>query len=543
MKYYAYIRKSSEDKKRQIQSIPKQYKWCKSQAERRGLEITKFFEDSSSAHKLNRLGFKDMISDIENSSEPIGIITWKISRLARNPIDEGVIKYAFMRKKITHILARDREYRENENQIIMGVDFGQATQFSIELSKDVKEGMNKKVTYGYRPVKAPYGYLNDPIGLKGEKKIFVDDKYFKPIQQFLKSFATGVYTVPELRKKMTQEGILSRSNKPFSNSSLYLILKRRFYCGEYYWQGKLIKGKHQPMITVKEYEKIQFLLGREQKISQNKYQNYYSGFIKCSKCNSCITGYSKKKHNRYKGVSVYHYLKCVNKNRNCTQKPLTRKALDKEVLEILKGLTLPKSIIDFILFKLKQVNKKEEHQDANKMQLLKRRIAEIENEMNTLGEKLIKGIVKDDLYLKMNQKLEEEEFSIQQKMENQKKLTELDFDKVRELFEFASYAQQKFKTGSYDQKKKILNAIGSNFLINGEKLSLELTLAFTIIKEIKQVFNLKNGRIELNYNRSSKGLKPDLCADSLVWSSLRERLRTYFLENAGIETNPKCELL
>ena len=195
MKYYAYIRKSSEDKKRQIQSIPKQYKWCKTEAERRGLKIAKFFEVSSSAHKLNRQGFKDMISSVEKSEEPIGVITWKISRLARNPIDEGVIKYAFMRKKITHILARDREYRENENQIIMGVDFGQATQFSIELSKDVKEGMNKKVSSGYRPVKAPYGYVNDPIGLKGEKKIFVDDKYFNPIQQFLKSFATGIYSV------------------------------------------------------------------------------------------------------------------------------------------------------------------------------------------------------------------------------------------------------------------------------------------------------------------------------------------------------------
>jgi DNA invertase Pin-like site-specific DNA recombinase/cell division protein FtsB len=536
MKYYAYIRKSSEDKKRQIQSIPKQYKWCKTEAERRGLKIDKFFEDSSSAHKLNRKGFKDMISAIEKSKEPIGIITWKISRLARNPIDEGVIKYAFMRKKITHILARDREYRENENQIIMGVDFGQATQFSIELSKDVKEGMNKKVSSGYRPVKAPYGYINDPVGLKGEKKIFVDDKYFKPIQEFLKSFATGVYSVPELRKKMTEKGIFARSNRPFSNSSLYLILKRRFNCGEYYWQGKLIKGKHKPMITVEEYEDIQFLLGRDQKISQSKYQNYYSGFIKCSNCKSCITGYSKTKLNRFKGVSTYHYLKCVNKDKNCTQKPLTRAVIDNEVLLILQGLTLSESIIDFVLVKLEEVQEQEENQDAKKIQLLKRRNTEIENEITVLGEKLIKGIVKDDLYMKMNKKLEEEASLVLQKIKNQEKQTELDFDKVRSLFEFTLHAQEKFQSGSFEQRKKILNIIGSNFLINGEKLSIELSLAFSIIKKIKHLFDLENRRIELDYNRSSKGLKPVLCTDSLVWSSLRERLRTYFLENIDIES-------
>jgi hypothetical protein len=402
--------------------------------------------------------------------------------------------------------------------------------------------MNKKVSNGYRPVKAPYGYLNDPIGLKGEKKIFVDDKYFKPIQKFLKSFAKGIYSVPELRKKMTEQGILSRSNKPFSNSSLYLILKRRFYCGEYYWQGKLIKGKHKPMITIEEYDKIQFLLGRDQKISQTKYQNYYSGFIKCSSCDSCITGYSKTKHNRYKGVSIYHYLKCVNKDKNCTQKPLTRKMVDKEVLSLLQSLTLSKSIIDFVLIKLREANEKEEKQDANKIQLLKIRKNEIENEITVLGEKLIKGIVKDDLYLKLNQKLEEEASLIQQKIKIQKNLTELDFDKVRSLFEFALHAQKKFKTGSFEQRKKILNIIGSNFLLKGEKLSLELSLAFSIIKEIKHLFDLENRRIELNYNRSSKGLKPVLCTDSLVWSSLRERLRTYFQENIDIDSNPKNEL-
>ena len=537
MKYYAYIRKSSEDKNRQIQSIPKQYSWCKAQAERRDVKISKYFEDSSSAHKLNRQGFKDMISQIEKSKEPIGLITWKISRLARNPIDEGVIKYAFMRKKITHIIARDREYRENENQIIMGVDFGQATQFSIELSKDVKEGMNKKVSFGYRPVKAPYGYVNDPIGLKGEKKIFKDEKYFKPIKQFLKSFSTGMYSVPELRKKMTKEGILTRTNKPFSNSSLYLILKRRFYCGEYYWGGKLIKGKHKPMISVEEYNKIQFLLGREQKVSQNKYQNYYSGLIKCSECNSCITGYSKTKLNSKKGVSTYHYLKCVNKNKDCKQKPLTRNVLDDEVLMILGGLTLSKGIIEYSLDKLKQLENQDGNQLSKELKMLKTRKSEIERELIVLGEKLIRGVVKEVLYIKMNRKLEEELTLIDSKINSFEKRNEFDLVKVKKLFEFTLNAQKHFKLGSYEEKKKILHLVGSNFLINDKKLSLELTLGFSVIKKIKHLFDLENGRIEPLYNRSAIGLKPVSEGESYCWSSLWERLRTYFLENIDIDSS------
>lgn len=291
MIYFAYIRKSEEDRNRQIQSIPKQYDWCKKTAEFREVKITRFFEDSRSGHKLGRPGFEQMIEQIEQSDTPIGIITWKISRLARNPIDEGKIKYAFMRGKITHIIARDREYREGENQIIMGVDFGQATQFSIELSKDVKEGMRKKIEKGFRPVKAPYGYKNDPFGKKGERKIFIDESYFEPIQMLFKLYLTGNYSIPELIKKMTKKGILTNKGKPFAHSTVHNMLRNPFYYGEFLWKGKLEKGSHPPMISKGEFRKIQLLLNRKNEPYSSKYQNYYSGLIKCGHCASTVTGY------------------------------------------------------------------------------------------------------------------------------------------------------------------------------------------------------------------------------------------------------------
>ena len=102
MRYFAYIRKSSKEKNRQVQSIPKQYEWIKKEAIRRGIKIDSFFEDSRSGHELGRAGFEKMTEEVEKSKTPIGIITWKISRLSRNPIDEGIIKYAFVRGKIRH---------------------------------------------------------------------------------------------------------------------------------------------------------------------------------------------------------------------------------------------------------------------------------------------------------------------------------------------------------------------------------------------------------------------------------------------------------
>lgn len=535
MKYFAYIRKSSEDKKRQIQSIPRQYEWCKKTSQFRDIKISRFFEDSNSAHTLYRKGFKEMVEAVEKSEEPIGIVTWKISRLARNPIDEGVIKYAFIRGKIKHIIARDREYKEHESQIIMGVDFGQATQFSIELSKDVKEGMNKKVSSGHRPTKAPYGYLNDPIGLKGEKKVFVDEKYFKPIQQFLKSYATGVYSIAELQEKLTLQGVFARNGKPFSLSTLYIILKRRFYCGEFMWIGKVKQGKHKPMISIEEHERIQSLLIRSQKPSQNKYQNYYSGFITCAHCKSSITGYSKVKNNRFKGLTTYHYLKCTKKKvKNCSQIQLTRTEIDRQISIILENLIIPKKIIDFILEHIEITVSKEQLKSSHRLGELQRKLNELDNEITTLGRKLTKGIMSDELFIKMNNTLENEQKLIAKKIKHHHSKNTNEIGKLKEIFSFLDSASEKFRSGSYEMKKLILGTIGVNFVVNDEKLSVELSKGFSILQKAKEQFLIKNRWVEPNLSRSAKGLKSKNGTDTFVWSAWWIELRTYLIENEEI---------
>ncbi len=532
MKYFAYIRKSSEDKKRQIQSIPKQYHWCKREAERRNIKIVRFFEDSSSGHKLNRLGFKEMIDTIEASKEPIGIVTWKISRLARNPIDEGVIKYAFMRKKIKHIIARDREYREGESQIIMGVDFGQATQYSIELSKDVIEGMSKKVSNGYRPAKAPYGYLNDPYGRKGEKKMFTDKKYFKPIQRFLNAYLTGIYSVPELRTKMTEEwGILARNGKPFSNSSLYAILVKRFYCGEFLWNGTIRKGKHKPMISVKQHEKILTLLGRQTRPHVNLHQNYYSGFISCHHCQSAITGYSKTKNNRIKGFTTYHYLKCgKKKSKSCPQVHLTRSNADAQIILLLENLFIPQKMIDFIMNRIEYEKRERFVTDTHLLGELNRKQNELESEIETLGRKLTRGIISDEIFAKMNSALEQEYDIVLQKT---KSLQSNKFDKRNLLraFEFLNNAPEKFKYGSYEEKKEVLQTIGSNFYLNDGILSIELAKGFKLLQDAKKYFHQENRWIEPKFTRSTSSLKPFSNKMITGWSSCWDKIRTYFTEN------------
>lgn len=531
MKFYAYIRKSSEDKKRQIQSIPRQYEWCKKIAKRRGIKISKYFEDSHSGYKLNRPSFQDMINEIEKSNEPVGIITWKISRLARNPIDEGVIKYAFMRKKIGHIIARDREYRENESQIIMGVDFGQATQYSIELAKDVKEGMDKKIKKGYRPTKAPYGYINDLYTEKGNKKIFIDKKYFKPIQRILKLFSTGSYSVPQLQTLLTSKGVLNRKGRPFPLSTLYAILENRFYCGQFLWGGEIHKGKHKPMITLEEYEKIQSLRAKDQFVAETKYQNHFSGIISCVECGSKITGYSKIKNNARKGRTVYHYLKCVKpRSVTCTQKPTTRNKVDSQIIKILENLVIPKPVSEFMVEVVKKELQDKQNHKSSRTAILKKKRSELKLEIETLTRKLIKGLLQDDLFLSMKNQIQKDIKHIEDQLSKYEIKEEDLLEKLHQFIRFTELAPEAYKNGSLDSKKLILRTIGSNFLYNNGNVSLTLSPCFEIAQNSSQGFNRKNRRIEPLKNRSTTGVKAVFGVSFNVWSDELIKFENYFMD-------------
>ncbi len=60
--------------------------------ERENLTIVKIFQESKSAKLPGREIFGEMIEFIK-SGKANAILCWKIDRLSRNPVDEGLIKW------------------------------------------------------------------------------------------------------------------------------------------------------------------------------------------------------------------------------------------------------------------------------------------------------------------------------------------------------------------------------------------------------------------------------------------------------------------
>ena len=118
MKYVIYARKSSEEKTKQIQSIESQIVEMKRIAERENLSIVKIFREEKSAKKPGRKIFGEMIKFIEDGKAD-AILCWKPDRLARNPTDEGTVKWILQQSIIKQIKTNDRDCKPDDNVLLI----------------------------------------------------------------------------------------------------------------------------------------------------------------------------------------------------------------------------------------------------------------------------------------------------------------------------------------------------------------------------------------------------------------------------------------
>ena len=102
-KFFLYARKSSESEERQVQSIDDQLKIMRKKADYMWIKIVEEFTESMSAKAPWRYRFNEMIERLK-VWEAEWVISWKLDRLTRNPIDTGTIQYMLQRRELDVII-------------------------------------------------------------------------------------------------------------------------------------------------------------------------------------------------------------------------------------------------------------------------------------------------------------------------------------------------------------------------------------------------------------------------------------------------------
>lgn len=479
IRYFLYARKSSESEDRQVQSIEDQVNRLKQLASSLNLNIKKICVEAKSAKKPdNRPVFDKMIEDIENGNAE-GILCWQINRLSRNPIDSGKLSWLLQQGILKSIQTIDRQYLPDDNVLLFSVESGAANQYILDLSKNTKRGLQSKLDKGWKNGVAPLGYLND----KENKVIIKDPERFNVVRKMWDLMLTGNHTPPKILTIVNLEwGFRTRKfkrvgGKELSRSCIYKIFTSLFYAGIIENKGVQFEGRHEPMITLEEYDRVQMLLGRKGKPRPKKHEFAFTGSIRCGVCGCLYTAETKRKllkrTNEIKEFTYYHCTRRSKKTK-CNQK----KNIPVDKLELLIEKEIEKYTIlpEFLEWALEGLNKRNnrEIEDRTKVyEMRHKNLVDTQKELDELTRMRYRQLIDDEVFLKEKNLLQMKISQMKENLRETESRTERWLELTEKTFNFATYAHGAFLKGGLEPKKEILMALGKNPIMTGETLVIE----------------------------------------------------------------------
>ena len=480
MKYFIYARKSMEDEGRQILSIESQLAELREFAAKEKLEIVASFQEAKTAKEPGRTKFAEMLNLIEKGKSD-GILSWHPDRLARNSVDGGKIIHMVDRGLIKSLKFPTFWFEPTPQGLFMlNIAFGQSKYFVDNLRENVKRGMRQKVRNGVWPVRAPDGYLNNPQ----TRMIDIDPVKAPKIRKLFELYATGEYNLKSLANWCKENNLKGNLNKEMAVSNIQKILQNIFYTGLMRYKGEVFEGKHTPLISKKLFDKVHQVLkqrGRPQKIKNHNF--VFLGLMKCASCGCAITAELQKGH---------HYYHCTKKKGPCQEKHYLREeALVEQIKTCLQKVSLSSQDTKKVLAELEKDEKRAKEQTKAIVQNLKKELTEIEAKLEKLLDVYLNEIISTEEYTARKQKILTRKLELQEKINDfeQKGLSWL--EPAREFVLKLNYAEKLRNSGNYQEMKTFLKNIGSNHILQNQKLIFSLNSPFNLAAERSEAANKK----------------------------------------------------
>lgn len=527
IKWAIYARKSTESSDRQIQSIEDQISNLQKIADRDGLKIVQTIKESKSAKKpYKRDGFTELTKLIDQG-KITGLLVWKMDRLSRNAIDSATIQYFLEEEKLLCVKTPEKNYLPNDNSLIMSVENGMSSQYVRDLSINVKRGMRSKAEKGWFPNIPPIGYLNSKTHEKGNETIITDRERFLIVRKMWDLMLTGNYTIPKVLEIATNEWGLRTPNrkklggKPLSISYMYLLFSNIFFTGNFYYNDKLYQGKHEQMISMEEFDRVQVLMGKKGRPRPQKHDFPFTGFMVCAECGACITASKKHKILKNGAINYHTYYHCTKRKKyvDCKEKPMRLDKLKEDVQNLIQ-----KNHINPKFYKLGLEVLKEMHQaeTGTRQQIYETHLRNVEDGQKKLDRilgYLIDGTITREQYNSQKQEVEEElkkdKINLSEVETRAKNWTEL----TENVVHFAHCASVALKEGDTQTQREILNSLGLNHRIKSKKLLIDLHSWFSVLKNGEKELMPEIERLEPKNNHNAKGrtdafasIRPKLCA-------------------------------
>ena len=437
-KFFLYARKSTDVEDKQILSIEAQLQELRDFAKRENLDIALEFIEKQSAKIPGRPIFNEMLQRIEKG-EANCILSWHPDRLARNSVDGGKIIYLLDTNVLASLKFPSFWFEPTpQGKFMLNIAFGQSKYYIDSLSENTKRGQRQKAKRGEYPGLAPIGYINDAR----IKSIVVHKKRSVIIRKAFELYAKNESRLEDISNFLAQNGILSKTGKRIHKDRVSFILQNPFYVGLFRYTKEIHEGKHQPIVSKKNFDKVQEILkqrGKIRKSSKNQPQAF-CGLLRCGTCGMMITAESRIKKQKNGNIHHYVYYRCSRKSKTikCAEPPVRQEILDKQISSLLQKFSLKKDWAEELNKKLEKDKTETAQSFTAFVQGAQEKIKNISDKIQRLLDSYLDQVVEREIYLAKKSELVSEKKSLEEKINT---LEQKRFGWVEPMRDWINYSQ------------------------------------------------------------------------------------------------------
>ena len=269
------------------------YKYCENQ----DIEIVGFYHDDESGKSFNRPEWKNIIQFIKKNKNYVdNILFLKWDRFSRN-VAEAYIAIRDLKKLGVEpqSIEQPLDLEIPESKLMLAVYLAAPEVDNDRRTLNIFHGIRRAKKEGRWLGKCLKGYKN--VRDENNKPIIRPEGGAQEalIKKAFAEFATGLYNIEELRKKLNKEGLKATRN------SFWMMLRNKGYIGkvfvdsykdeEAYWT----EGQHAGIIEEDTFFIVQDILeGRKKKLPNKaltkREELPLRGFLECPRCGRTLTG-------------------------------------------------------------------------------------------------------------------------------------------------------------------------------------------------------------------------------------------------------------
>lgn len=488
LRFIMYLRKSSESEDRQSASIPAQERELKETVARRNITVVGSPRaETMSAKRPGRPIFDGVLDDIATGKAD-GIVCWHLNRLARNPLDGGRIMQALGDGIIKEIMTPGRSYTNDDDKLMMSIEFGMSTKFVDDLRRVVARGQRESLKAGRWPGASKFGYVFD----RNLRMPVRDPDRFEAVQKLLRLALDGwtpseIYRYVRETLNLTTRPRGRHGGRPLSLSGLYRLLDDPFYAGVMRWRREMFEGKYEPMISWTEFQNLQQRLHGQAANSPKAYRHdfAYRGLITCGACQAIVT--AEYTTNRF--GTRYAYYHCCRKSRLygfCPERSIEEKVLESQLAKWLSRLVVPPAIARWLRQVLPDVIASLQEDRAIGAVEVETATERKERQLERLRTLLSDEVITAEEYTADRNRLEGELRLLRERAAAWHEGERL-IEPILEGQDLAKSAVSRLTSSSPIEKRALMREVSSNLVLSDRNIAIQAKFPFSLFIGLNEI--------------------------------------------------------